>query len=115
MAFIVSGWVLKHYNNEQLSVAVLLGGLISAINGAMLAWRMHRVSKQKSNGISVTAHQELKLMFFYAAERFITVAVMLLLSMAVLKLLPLGVLEGFVMGQITLLMTQFILSTIKYK
>lgn len=99
----------------QYAVAVLSGGGVSVVNGALLAWRMYRTAScsipeaHDSSG----AHRQLRLMYFYAAERFLVVVVLLGLCMAVLKLSPLALLGGFVVGQATLLAAQLILSRFK--
>ena len=49
-------------------------------------------------------------MYFYAAERFLVVVVLLGLCLAALKLSPLAVLGGFVMGQAALLAARLFLN-----
>ncbi len=90
----------------QYAVAVLSGGLVSVLNGALLAWRMSRAALHSAH----EAHHQLRLMYFYAAERFLAVVVLLGLCMAVLKLAPLAVLGGFVMGQAVLLAARLFLN-----
>jgi ATP synthase protein I len=93
----------------QYAIAVLGGGGISVLNGALLAWRMTRVGVYPAQD----AHLQLRLMYFYAAERFLAVVALLGLALAVLKLSPLAVLSGFVLGQ-TVLLTARLLLKIKY-
>jgi ATP synthase protein I len=95
--------------------AVLCGGLISAVNGSLLAWRMYRAALIVRPDSLANAHQELRRLCFYAVERYLVVATLLLLCMAVMKLPPLAVLKGFAMGQAALLATQFISSRFRYK
>jgi len=90
----------------QSAAAVLSGGLVSVLNGALLAWRMSRAALHSAH----EAHHQLRLMYFYAAERFLAVVVLLGLCMAVLKLSPLAVLGGFVMGQAVLLAARLFLN-----
>jgi hypothetical protein len=52
-------------------------------------------------------------MYFYAAERFLVVVVLLGLCMAALKLSPLSLLGGFVMGQAVLLAARLFLIRFK--
>lgn len=48
-------------------------------------------------------------MYFYAVERFLAVITLLGICMAVLKLYPLAVLGGFVLGQAVLLVARLLL------
>jgi len=88
----------------QLAIAVLIGGGVSVLNGAMMAWRMSRANHRSAHD----AHLQLRLMYFYATERFFLVVVSLGLAMAILKL-PLAVLGGFVLGQAALLVARLFL------
>jgi ATP synthase protein I len=91
----------------QFAIAVLSGGGVSVVNGVLLAWRMVRAALHPAE-----AHHQLRLMYFYAAERFLAVIVLLCLCMAILKLSPLAVLGGFVMGQTVLLVARIFLNKI---
>ncbi|MEQ1533809.1 MAG: ATP synthase subunit I [Sideroxydans sp.] len=88
----------------QYAIAVLSGGGVSVLNGALMAWRMSRANQRSAHD----AHLQLRLLYFYAAERFMAVVVSLILVMAVLKL-PLAVLGGFVLGQTVLLTARLFL------
>jgi ATP synthase protein I len=92
-------------SSPQYAIAVLGGGGVSVLNGALLAWRMFRATQNPNHD----AHQQLRLMYFYAAERFLAVVVSLGICLAVLKLMPLGVLSGFVLGQAVLLISRLFL------
>jgi len=99
----------------QIALAVLSGGGVSVANGALLAWRMSRlasISACEAHHSRSVPHQ-LRLLYFYAAERFLVVVVLLSLCMAVLKLSPLALLAGFVTGQSVLLGARLLLSKIK--
>ncbi|MBZ5699663.1 MAG: ATP synthase subunit I [Acidobacteriia bacterium] len=86
-------------SSPQYAIAVLGGGGASVLNGALLAWRMSRAALHSS----YDAHQQLRLMYFYAAERFSAVIALLGICLAVLKFSPLVILGGFVLGQAALL------------
>ncbi len=86
-------------SSPQKAIAVFGGGGVSILNGVLLAWRMSRATQRPVQD----AHQQLRLLYFYAAERFLAVAVLLALLLVVLKDSPLMVLGGFVLGQATLL------------
>jgi F0F1-type ATP synthase assembly protein I len=90
-AGVVYGWK----GSPQYAIAVLGGGSASVLNGALLAWRMSRAASHNSHD----AHQQLRLMYFYAAERFSAVVVLLGICLVMLKFSPLAVLGGFALGQ----------------
>lgn len=92
-------------SSPQYALAVLGGGGVSVLNGALLSWRMSRAALYPDHD----AHQQLRLMYFYAAERFMAVVALLGICLAVLKLVPLGVLSGFVLGQAVLLIARLFL------
>ena len=93
----------------QFAIAVLSGGGVSVVNGTLLAWRMDRAALHPAH----EAHHQLRLMYYYAAERFLVVVALLCLCIAVLKLLPLALLGGFVMGQAVLPVGRLFLSGFK--
>jgi hypothetical protein len=86
-------------------MAVLSGGGVSVLNGALLAWRMFRAASVSAHD----AHLQLRLLYYYAAERFLVVVALLALCLAVLKLSPLALLGGFVLGQAVLLSARLLL------
>jgi ATP synthase protein I len=93
----------------QFAIAVLSGGAVSIVNATLLAWRMARAAWHPAH----EAHHQLRLMYFYAAERFMVVVVLLCLCFAVLKLPPLSLLGGFVMGQALLLAGRLFLTRLR--
>lgn len=93
----------------QFAIAVLCGGGVSAVNGALLAWRMARSAQHSVR----EAHNQLRLLYLYAAERFLVVVALLGLFMLALKLSPLALLGGFVMGQAALIAARLFLSKFK--
>lgn len=104
VAVLAGGVALGFRAAPQFAIAVLIGGGVSVLNGAMMAWRMSRASKRSAHD----AHLQLRLIYFYAAERFFLVVVSLGLAMAILKL-TLAVLGGFVLGQAALLIARLFL------
>jgi hypothetical protein len=113
MAFTLIATVIVYGLSGSLpfAVAVLSGGLISVLNGALLAWRMSRAALHSVHEAHPSgAHHQLRLMYYYAAERFLAVAVLLGLCLVALKLSPLAVLGGFVAGQAVLLAARLFLN-----
>ncbi len=102
MAYVTKG-------TPQFALAVLSGGGVSVVNGALLAWRMSRAALSSVQN----AHHQLRLMYFYATERFLVVVALLGLCLVALKLSPLGLLGGFVMGQAVLLTARLLLIRLK--
>ncbi|MDH4215500.1 MAG: ATP synthase subunit I [Gallionella sp.] len=99
------------FHGLPTAIAVLSGGLVAVANGVLLAWRMSRAAlllASEANHPS-GAHRQLRLLYFYAAERFLVVVVLLGLCLVVMKLTPLAVLGGFVMGQAALIIARLIL------
>ncbi len=93
----------------QFAIAVLSGGGVSIVNGTLLAWRMDRAALHPAH----EAHHQLRLMYYYAAERFLVAVVLLCICIAVLKLSPLALLGGFVIGQAVLPAGRLLLSSFK--
>lgn len=98
---VACGWK----GSPQYAIAVFGGGGVSVLNGAMLVWRMSRAALQPAQD----AHQHLRLMYFYAVERFLAVVISLGICMVAFKLSPLVVLGGFVLGQAVLLTARLFL------
>jgi len=96
---------LSWKSSPQYAIAVLGGGGVSILNGALLTWRMTRGAPNPDQDL----HQQLRLLYFYAAERFLAVVAFLGICLAVLKLSPMAVLCGFVLGQAVLLIARLIL------
>lgn len=88
----------------QISMAVLIGGGVSVLNSLILAWRMARSAGRTTHD----AQLQLRLMFFFAAERFLLVMLLLGLAMALTKY-PLAVLGGFVSGQAVMILARLCL------
>lgn len=101
VALVVASIAYASNSAPGIALAVLGGGFVSVANGALLAWRFSRsvyCSRHETHH-SLDVHHQLRLLYFYAAERFLVVVALLGLCMAALKLAPLAVLVGFVIGQ----------------
>lgn len=109
VTLVISAMAYGAKGTPQFALAVLSGGGVSVVNGAMLAWRMSRAALSSVQN----AHHQLRLMYFYAAERFLVVVMLLGLCMVALKLSPLALLGGFVAGQAVLLAARLFLIRFK--
>lgn len=88
----------------QETIAAWCGGGISVFNSLLIAWRMKRADSQALHN----AQLQLRLLFFFAAERFLLVMLMLGLLMVVSHS-PLAVLGGFVAGQTVMMIARLYL------
>ena len=102
---VVAGTVSSLVSTPQFVQAVLIGGGVSLLNGALLAWRMTRASRRPAQD----AQLQLRLLYFYAAERFVVVLALLGGVMLTLGLPTSGILVGFVAGQAGLLAARLVL------
>ena len=105
VTLVASGAAYGWLSSTQYAIAVLGGGSAAVLNGALLAWRHNRAAMHSTHD----AHQQLRLMYFYAAERFLAVVGLLGICLAILKLLPLAVLGGFILGQTVLIAARLFL------
>ena len=78
----------------SVAKSVWFGGLIAAANTLLLAWRM------RPNIIKPDKPASLKEFILSWLERYIVVGVLFALGLGGLKLMPLGLLNGFVLGQL---------------
>jgi F0F1-type ATP synthase assembly protein I len=102
---LVAGIAFSLGSTPQFVQAVLSGGGVSLLNGVLLAWRMSRASKRTTHD----ARLQLRLLYFYAAERFVVVSALLGGFMLTLDLPTAGILAGFVAGQAGLLAARLVL------
>ena len=92
--FVVSG--------AGAAMAALFGGGIATVNIALLLWRRARADA----GRALSAGESLWLLYRTALERLVAVIALFALGMGVLQLHPLGLLTGFIAGQVALLFTE---------
>ncbi len=87
------GWL---YGGMPVAQAAVFGGLIAMTNTLLLTWRMLR--GQRHPHADVQRH--LRSFYASAIERFVLVAVMFGIGIAVLNLVPAAVLTGFIVGML---------------
>ena len=78
--------------------SVWFGGLTATLNIGWLQWRRQRADA----GRALSAGQSLRLLYRSALERFVLIALLFALGLGVLKLDPLALLTGFIVGQLAL-------------
>lgn len=84
------------------AIAALFGGAIATVNIALLLWRRERANA----GRALNAGESLRLLYRTAIERLGAVIALFALGMGILQLQPLGLLTGFIVGQVALLFTE---------
>jgi len=81
--------------------SVWFGGAIAAANMLLLEWRRQTAD----NGPALSAAASLRLLYRTALERFVLVVTLFAVALGVLRLDPLALLSGFIVGQIALILT----------
>ncbi len=84
-------------DSPYVGISVFWGGMVALANMVLLAWRMLYGDRP-----TFSAEQHLRLIYRSSMERFFVVAVLLAFGLVKLKLDPLAVLLGFLVGQVTL-------------
>lgn len=80
-------------------VAALFGGIISVVNTLLQLWQLQRSGALPSGD----AGSNLGFLMRCAAERFFLTLLLFVLGLGVIKLEPLPLLSGFVVGQLALI------------
>nr|WP_232522252.1 ATP synthase subunit I [Sulfuriferula plumbiphila] len=83
-------------SGQATAFAVVFGGFVALANSAVLAWRMRAARRL----INTDVQQDLRMLYRTGLERFVLVVAFLALGMGVLKLDPLALIAGFVLGQL---------------
>jgi ATP synthase protein I len=81
--------------------SVWFGGAIATANLLLLEWR-RRVA---DTGPALSAAASLRLLYRTALERFVLAALLFVLGLGVLRLDPLALLSGFIVGLVALIVT----------
>lgn len=89
----------------QTIIGLLVGGAAAFVNGILLAWRMRSVLRLASLGVP----QQLRFLYFYAAERYVIVLTLVGFGLILFKMAALHVLAGFIAGQVALFAGRLIL------
>jgi ATP synthase protein I len=89
---------------SSAAVAASYGGTVALANTLFLVWRMRQGEQQLDANVSR------QLLSFYRSslERFVIVGLLLATGMGVLHLAGLPLLAGFVFGQVSLMVFQFL-------
>jgi hypothetical protein len=86
------------------ATAATYGGTVALTNTLFLAWRM----RQGERALDADAYRQLRSFFRSSLERFVVVGLLLAIGMGILHLAALPLLAGFVFGQISQMIFQFL-------
>ncbi|MBZ0106599.1 MAG: ATP synthase subunit I [Sulfuricella denitrificans] len=89
---------------KAAAAAVLLGGFVALSNTTLLAWRMRTSSREAVQ----EPRLELARLVRSSLERFFVVVLLLAAGLGWLKMMPLPLLAGFALGQLTLVVSTII-------
>lgn len=89
--------------SSEAAIAWLFGGGIAVSNTSLLAWRARRLEQRPPTD----AHRDLRAFYFSALERLVIVALLFVAGLGALKLQPLPLLGGFIVGQLVLMISSF--------
>lgn len=99
---IISASVVYFIDNPRSGISVIWGGFCALVNVCLLLWRMH------TGRLDIDANRQLRLMYRSVLERFFVVIGLLAFGMLRLKLAPLAILLGFVVGQAVLILVPLV-------
>jgi len=83
------------------AASVWFGGAIATANLLLLEWRRRAADR----GPAQSAAASLRLLYRTAIERFVLATTLFALALGVLRLDPLALLTGFIVGQVALIVT----------
>lgn len=86
---------------EEAAKAVFFGGTVAVANALFLVWCMRSGAQRRVQD----ARQELAWLVRFSMERFLMVALLIVAGLGWLKLMPVPLLIGFVLGQLTLVVS----------
>ena len=104
IAVAVAGLSFLFIKDGSAALAVLYGGTTALTNSLLLQWRKWQAERNPPRD----AQYYLRKFHRSSVERLLVVATLLALGMGSFGLIPLGVLAGFVLGQLALIISQYI-------
>ena len=96
------GWIAYSIWGIEAARAAWFGATIAIANTILIAWRMRPSSKSNKDSARGELGAQHYLRQFYRSwlERYLVVGVLLALGLGGLKLMPLALLAGFILGQL---------------
>ncbi|BAN36826.1 hypothetical protein SCD_n03027 [Sulfuricella denitrificans skB26] len=95
---ILGASLLLIWQERNVAVAAFFGGAVAVANALFLIWCMRAGAQRPVQ----EARQELAWLVRFSMERFLMVALLIVAGLGWLKLMPVPLLIGFVLGQLTL-------------
>ncbi|GAO34931.1 hypothetical protein SCT_0311 [Sulfuricella sp. T08] len=95
---ILGASLLLIWQGRSVAVAAFFGGAVAVANALFLIWCMRAGAQRPVQ----EARQELAWLVRFSMERFLMVALLIVAGLGWLKLMPVPLLIGFVLGQMTL-------------
>ncbi len=93
--------LLFFWLGSNVAVAALFGGVVAVTNTLFLIWCMRTGAQRPVQD----ARKELAWLVRFSMERFLMVALLIVAGLGWLKLMPVPLLIGFVLGQLTLVVS----------
>lgn len=78
------------------AIAAAYGSAMVIVNALLLFWHMRRAERIDSNSVG----RNMRILYRCAAERFVAAVLLFALGIGILKLQPLALLGGFIVGQV---------------
>jgi len=98
---VVTSIVFFTLGDAMQAGSVWFGGAIATANLLLLEWRRRAADR----GPALSAVASLRLLYRTALERFVLAATLFALALGILRLDPLALLTGFIVGQTALIVT----------
>jgi ATP synthase protein I len=98
---IIGSSLLFFWLGNNVAMATLFGGAVAVANALFLIWSMRTGAQRPGQD----ARQELAWLVRFSMERFFMVALLIVAGLGWLKLMPVPLLIGFVLGQLTLVVS----------
>lgn len=93
--------LLYFWLGRNVAVAALFGGAVAVANALLLVWCLRAGAQRPAQD----ARQELAWLVRFSMERFFMVTLLMVAGLGWLKLMPAPLLVGFVLGQLTLVVS----------
>jgi ATP synthase protein I len=101
VAVILGSSLLFFWLGKTVAVAAFFGGMVAVANALFLIWCMRTGAQRPVRD----ARQELAWLVRFSMERFLMVALLIVAGLGWLKLMPVPLLIGFVLGQLTMVVS----------
>jgi ATP synthase protein I len=98
--FLAAGMTAYGVWGLDVAGATGFGAIIAIANTVLIAWHMRPGSGESNKGGELGAQHYLRQFYRSWLERYLVVGILLALGLGGLKLMPLALLAGFILGQL---------------